>query len=382
LIEEAVLVPKRSVVALGASGSGKTVFLASMASKLAVQSRDIGFFLSVPLAERRLLAQKFEEVAYELEWPPGTREVSEWHFTCSVFALNSETFPTFEFTYVDYAGGLLTDVVEDNERAKELEDRADSADALLAIIDGHKLYAEMDSSIVAPPGTSLWRDLSNFISTMAQQGSTPIHFIISKWDLLHEKYSLREVRERLMEFESFANLVQGRGDRNTPIRLIPVSSVGMDFAELQDGTMRKIPNAVPKPFQVEMPISHVVLDEMKAHIRELKRKEAELKEEGTENPPESGLFAALRRLLEQMRRKKVLGNYEFIGDILSEVVEYLESWQHEVSVRNMEQLQRDRDEALRQVKDEQTAMESTMKSFMFLMDKLSRDFPESDLSKQ
>ncbi len=60
MIEEAVLVPKRSVVALGASGSGKTVFLASMASKLAVQSRDIGFFLSVPLAERRLLAQKFE----------------------------------------------------------------------------------------------------------------------------------------------------------------------------------------------------------------------------------------------------------------------------------------------------------------------------------
>jgi hypothetical protein len=381
------MVTNYDVLVLGASGSGKTVFLASMDSKLSVQNRDVGFFLSVPLKQRRLLAQKFAEVAYGAEWPAGTREISEWLFTCNVFAPNSATFPVCEFTYTDYAGGLVTDPNESDE----LQAKVDSADALLGIIDGHKLNAELDDTVVAPPGTRVWQDLDIIIPELApQEGSVPVHFIISKWDLLHDKYTLAEVRDRLLEHNGFSNLVESRVDRQIPVRLIPVSSVGMGFAELQDGVMKKIPNAVPKPFQVEMPICHVLMDKLKTEIETLRNKESEIMSQSVPAPTaQVGFWASLKAagagLVQSLVEDFLPAKYQYASPIISKAISYLEAEQREAEEAaraRSERLGRERDESLRQVQDQATAMKSTMDSFMYQMSKLSRDFPESDLSRR
>ncbi len=101
---------------------------------------------------------------------------------------------------------------------------------------------------------------------------TSVYFIISKWDLLEGNYNLSEIAECLLEQSpEFRNVVINRVQAGCPVRLIPVSSIGMDFATLQpDGSMKKNPNAIPKPFQLEIPIAYVLIDEVKAGNEALK----------------------------------------------------------------------------------------------------------------
>jgi len=354
-----------------------------MHSKLSVQSSDIGFFLSVPLEQRRLLGQKFAQVANQAEWPPGTVGQSDWRFTCNVFALDNKTYPAFEFDYIDYAGGVLTNP----GLSDEIEAEAESADALLGIIDGHKLIAEMDSGVAAPEGTPLGQDLESLLPIMAHH-TAPVHLIISKWDLFHNKYSLREARDRLLKYPGFESLVRLRVRQETPIRLIPVSSVGMGFTELQDGEMQKIPGAVPHPFQVEMPIAHVLLDNLQARIKELERQETQIVAQPVQQATQqlswwAALKAAGAGALQKVHQRLPL-DYQFALPVLSLAVNYLEAEQREAKEAartRAERLRREREQSLRQVQDQQTAIEYTWKSFMALMNKLREDFPDSDLSR-
>lgn len=388
------MIPNCNVVVLGARGSGKTVFLASMDSKLSVQNDDIGFSLSLPLEQRQLLAEKFEQVAFRQDWPPPTRrgEISEWHFTCNVVADNRKTFPALEFTYIDYAGGVLTEGVEETyqHHLEEVTARIKTADALLGIIDGHKVYALMDSSVTAPRNVPLlYRDLHSMIPLMADQSLIPVHFILSKWDLLHGKYSLEEIRDRLLQFENFANLVQQRRRRDVPIRLIPVSSVGMSFAELQDGIMEKLPGHIPKPFQVEMPISHVLMDRLEVHLKQILAEEKEIDARSVRDvPPEIGFWAIAKDYgadwLQRVVQKRLPPEFESAGPLITKVVDSLKAErrgaEEQASVR-VQRLRRERDESLRQVQDHRTSTEHAIRSFKYLMDDLSRDFPASDLRR-
>lgn len=384
------MIPTYNVVVLGSSGSGKTVFLASMDSKLSVQSKDIGFALSIPLQQRKLLAQKFEEVAFGIEWPQGTREVSEWQFTCKVNSANSSTFAVCNFNYLDYAGGIITDADPQTlEQTSDFEFKIRTADALLGMIDGHKVCAELDSNIPSPPGTTLFRDLQNMIPPMSEQTSVPVHFIITKWDLLHGKYSLEDVRNCLLQIDIFRNLVQNRVEARTPVRLIPVSSVGMGFAELQqDGTMKKVAGVLPKPFQVEMPVSHVLMDRLKMHIKDLVEREEKLKAQPSgQVTPEYSFWAAVKKagagFLQSVQRR-LPADYQFTEAVFVKAIDHLAAESRkaeEVAVDKAERIRREREDSLKQIRDSQTATEYAMDNFRYLMNRLSHDFPESDLSR-
>ena len=86
-------------------------------------------------------------------------------------------------------------------------------------------------------------------------------------------YHLLEITESLREKSpEFKNVVINRVKAGCRVRLIPVSSIGMDFATLQpDGSIKKNPDATPKPFQLEIPIAYVLIDdEVKAGNEALK----------------------------------------------------------------------------------------------------------------
>jgi hypothetical protein len=100
-----------------------------------------------------------------------------------------------------------------------------------------------------------------------------IHFIISKWDLIEDEYTLEEVKNHLLEIEQFRNIIMNRSNNNGNdkgvIRLIPVSSVGKGFAEQQtDGSMKKT-GKLPKPYNIELPIACILPDKLQEELRKM-----------------------------------------------------------------------------------------------------------------
>jgi adenylate kinase family enzyme len=89
------------ILVLGASGSGKTFFLASMFKRLAIQNNEIGFFLDANPKQKQALVNLFHTIADpHKDWPPGTQrsEIHEWRFTYSIKSKQGNTYPIFTFT--------------------------------------------------------------------------------------------------------------------------------------------------------------------------------------------------------------------------------------------------------------------------------------------
>lgn len=373
------------IIVLGPSGSGKTVFLASMYNKMSIQSEDIGFYLSVSPRQRRLLVEKYGELESG-KWPRPTdrSEISEWNFMCEVQSDNLLQHEALKFNYIDYAGERLTEVL-DEEEYSAFDLRVNEADILLGMLDGHKIYAAMSNTPFNGP--SIFQDLRNILPEM-QTRSIPVHFIITKWDLLHNKYSLRDVRNRLLEFEPFAELVRGRQNQRVPIRLIPVSSVGMNFAYLDgNGMMETRADVNPSPFQVEMPLACTLPDKLFVHLNNIVEREKILRQKEVEIKPNYTFLEGLGRFFGGALRRVnefLPAPYRFGEVLLLKFVEHIEAPANEKAtdaIARTEKLRAERDASLKEVKDEETAVRHVVNSMLYLANRLNRDFPESNLSR-
>jgi hypothetical protein len=373
------------VVMLGSSGSGKTVFLASMFHELFTQG-ERGFFLKVEGKEsERRLVRIYEQVATQRDWPPGTKldEISEWIFTCYVQAKDRAIFPTCQFIYLDYAGGRLTDILESDEVDSEFETKLEQADALLGLLDGQKILAAMKGDGFAWNALHLI-DLKNMLMKM-QNSRAPIHFVISKWDLLDGEFTLEQVLERLLELDSFRNLVKQRNQANSPVRLIPVSSVGKGFAVPQrDGSMQKT-GKTPRPFQVEMPLACVVPDMMESKLKQLLKQKEEEAARVVEVKANINWWDRLGQFFGgsiTVVRHLLPVNYQFTDKAMENLSKFASSGirkKRENAAQRSEELRKERDEALTLVNSEITALEYTITCFAQLREILMYQFPDSEL---
>jgi len=264
------------IITLGPSGAGKTVFLASLFKQLCIPTKE-GFFLEISDNEQRKKLNEIYSIIIDKDqdWPSGTRDITQIKFTGYVKNLDLENFPVCQFTYIDYVGGLITDILPDQRDVFNFQENVPNADAVLAMIDGLKLLKLMQGENLENETIIqfLLRDLTNMMQLINKcKRDTPVDFIISKWDLLEGNYNLSKITEHLQEQSpEFRNVVSNRVQAGCPVRLIPVSSIGMDFATLEpDGSMKKNPGAIPKPFQLEIPIAYVLIDEVKAGNEALK----------------------------------------------------------------------------------------------------------------
>jgi hypothetical protein len=371
-----------SVIMLGASGSGKTVFLASMYKKLSTQG-ELGFCLEVDGSEKRKrLNNIYTQIAVDEKWPKGTTysEVSEWSFTCRVQTKDLSIYSACEFTYLDYAGGRLTDEMEEEDY--EFENKLKNAEALLGLLDGQRLCALMRKEKLG----ILWavNDLPSMLNVM--QGNTkPIYFVISKWDIVEGSYTLEQIRDRLLEIEEFRNLVKLRNDADKPIRLIPVSAVGMGFATLlSDGSMAKNIGALPQPFQVEAPLACVLPDAIKVKIQELiekKQQEStpiEVKPNLSFGEKLGEFFGGGLRVIQALLPKK----YQVAEDVLQKLIEFAETPaqnKQEAAVRRSDELRREQAESLKKVADEETALNHAINCFLSIKNQLDSKFPASEV---
>jgi hypothetical protein len=373
------------IITLGASGSGKTVFLSSMFKALGIQA-DHGFYLQVKDSrQKKLLNAIYTEIIAGEIWPKGTRysEISEWSYICRVKNPKTlEYYDACEFVYFDYAGGRLTDI---NEEDTEFKNIIKQSDAILGLLDGKKIYDLMNNNKQSDVDSLLIKDLPGIIKWMSYS-QVPIHFVISKWDLLEAKFSLQQIRDRLLEIPEFQMLIYQRNQANSPVRLIPVSSVGSNFATLApDGSMEKIPGAVPKPFQVEVPISCVFPDRIKAQLSELLQKKEKLE---NQKLSEENVFWKFGGLILDIAFDQVLEHlplFEYFPDkkiakvLIGKLDNFFFSIAKAKNKENIDKLKVERDSSLEKVKDEETALNHAIDSFLYIQGKLEQDFPESEL---
>jgi len=371
-----------SIIMLGPSGSGKTVFLSSLYKKLSTQGEQ-GFFLQTDTAEKRKrLNNIYTQVAVDEKWPAGTRysEVSEWMFTCGIQnPSNLSIYDACSFTYLDYAGGRITQEVDEEGENSEFDSKFKDADALLGLLDGQKISALMRQEKLG----KIWEvnDLVNMINIM--QGSRkPIHFVISKWDIVEQNYTLEQVRNRLFEINEFKNLVKLRNEAGSPVRLIPVSAVGKGFALAKpDGGMEKT-GKLPMPFQVEVPLACILPDMIKLIMEELiKKREAELKTCVEVKPNINFLEKILASGL-KIIKELLPSNYQFADNVLQTLIQWAETplqQKQEAAATRTEELKREQAESLQKVADEETALAHAVNCFVSIQNQLTHCFPASEL---
>jgi len=246
--------------------------MAAMYRQLRFKGRDADFYLKTDHATAVYMNSVFNAVANPQEnWPASTRVPSEWEFGLTV-ATPAGDYEPLKMTYLDYPGLILTAPrAAEDERYQRVIEQLTSAHALLVLLDGAGVLACLRGE---PHGRRFMDfELSSSLE-IVQQTRCPVHFAITKWDLLDGAHSLKEVRDLLLGDDNFRGLIRGRFESPAgPIRLIPVSSVGTGFAAMQpDGQMRKLgPQA--RPFQVELPFISVIPDFFSYAYAELQTKD-------------------------------------------------------------------------------------------------------------
>jgi uncharacterized caspase-like protein len=275
---DAPQVPTLRLVVLGVAGSGKTVFLSSMFHTLHVPMPEHAYFLETSAAHRVYLSRVFDEVSDTREpWPRGTRtgESRELVFDCVAFR-GGVKHRMFRISYLDYAGEILEAEPEAGETAlRTLEEHIASAHGLLGMLDGFRVLQYLRNE---PEGRRYFRSSLQPLIGMMAGATCPIHFALTKWDLLRgfgepldadDATRLALVSAALMNSDQMRALVDAHSFGNRVVRLIPVSAVGPDFATIDDsGHVVKRRDGRLRPTNVEIPFA-AVLPDLFDHVRSL-----------------------------------------------------------------------------------------------------------------
>jgi hypothetical protein len=262
--------PTFRVVALGASRSGKTVFLSSMFHSLNFPAPGRSYYLETDARQRVALGNIYSRVSDPAQpWPPGTRtgETREFVFDCVGVDKDDAKHTILRMSYLDYAGELLVEEQEAGSTALDkLAEKINDAHALLAMIDGQRLLQLLRKE---PGGHDYFqRSLRPMLGFM-HGASCPIHLVVTKWDLLRDnagpagaddKALLDAVIAALMGYEHIKALVYAQSAKRI-VRLIPVSAVGSNFADLDgDGEVVKRSDGEMHPTNIEVPLCAVLPD--------------------------------------------------------------------------------------------------------------------------
>lgn len=260
------LLPTFKVVALGVPGSGKTALLASMFYRQWAPRPELGnYYLRLPHADALYLNSLYREISDPTgHWPAGTGvgQEREFEFGC-MLQQDGTHHELARIKYIDYAGELLTEASPEHLSSFEVLLRhVEEASVMLVIIDGLRLRQYFDGH--ANAAFRLDSAIRPYIQ-LALRATCPVQFLITKWDLLQpigydDRERLRKCRDVLLANEAFRALVLSH-NRDRMLRLIPVSAVGFDFADLAPGGhVVKRADAEASPAYVEIPLCAVVPD--------------------------------------------------------------------------------------------------------------------------
>ncbi|GAA3247619.1 hypothetical protein GCM10017691_57070 [Pseudonocardia petroleophila] len=309
--------------ALGPSGSGKTVLMASLYQRLRLRRPELAFYLrSDPDTSLHLNAVFNRIVDPDQEWPEASQGIEAWNFSACVPSPAGD-FEPVSFRYLDYPGGVLTDPRGAHDATiSGLVSSLRSANALLILLDGQAMLSLVE-------GSQRGRRYLDFEITssleIAQQSRCPVHFVVTKWDLVEGRCTLDDIRDALLRDENVGDLVRSKAeDAPTTIRLIPVSAVGPGFAELlPDGQMRKI-GAPARPQRVELPLLAVVPDFLQFAYAEIEDRDRRLARDADSAAGPGRSWSPLVNRVAELSvptlRGAIVKRYPALGQVLSEDV--------------------------------------------------------------
>ncbi len=147
---------------------------------------------------------------------------------------------------------------DESLETQRLHTRFKDADILMAALDGLQVKRYMENR----PLPEFHGDLLTLLGLLSNHHKA-VNLILTKWDILEDHYTFRQVVERLFQIKKFADFVESQ--RSLGIcRLIPVSSVGPGFVREDGNAMRKISGKVIDPVRVEVPIACALPDALTA----------------------------------------------------------------------------------------------------------------------
>lgn len=395
-----------SIIVLGVKRSGKTVFLASLFNKLGVINPNFGFILKAEdRDQRKKLNDIYQKISSRKAWPKGTerQDTSEWIFTVML-----NNYAACQFKYLDYSGGVIT---EPNFNIEKFDEFLKQTDAILAILDGQKILALMlnnkeENKKLLPEWVENFQDefRNDVISIILQiqdiqesesrleMNVKPIHFLITKWDLLIEHgFNFTQVKETLLENVKLNNFLEEKQkdkEKNTIVRFIPVSSVGEGFTKILDnGDIEKIGLRDPEPFQVEIPLVCILPD----IIRTEKNRIQEIL--GME---EEKIYDALQReqlnLTAKDRRNEKIARFTRFASFVLPFGKKIRSWADNIEkdVKDKRKTHHEAQEARKQeltecrnkIKRASDAFEGMMDIFKILERDFGRSFPDSEVTEK
>jgi hypothetical protein len=268
--------PTFRVLALGLKGAGKTVLLASMHHELGPDV-ERGWFLGGDFEQHQFLAGLYRELHRSPDWAPATLpgDTREFLFDCRVFARPGDERTALRISYLDYSGEGVGPGSDLPALSAALKMRAEKAHALLVMIDGERVSQLLNSPHDADGYFS--NEMGPLLG-LAREAKCPVQLVITKWDLLCSSIAtseqqdelLRRIRRRLMQYGPIRQLVDAHCHRDDEVRLIPLSAVGSEFAELRaDGTVAKRPDRKLDPINVDVPLCVVISDVLERMERSL-----------------------------------------------------------------------------------------------------------------
>ncbi len=246
-----------TLAVVGFEASGKTVYAGSMFNELRVPDAQGVFLDTTPERAGQLLALYNTTADPDKKFPNSTNkgELIEWPFTVKVRSAANVT-DIGKFCYLDFAGESLREVyaAAPNPETQRLYRRFADADILMAALDGLQVKRFMENR----PLPRFYDDLGTLLALLSNHQKVA-NLILTKWDILEDSYTFRQVAERLFQINQFAGFVRAQQAIGV-CRLIPVSSVGPGFAREDGNAMRKVPGKVINPVRVDVPIASVLPD--------------------------------------------------------------------------------------------------------------------------
>lgn len=248
------------VFVLGTRSSGKSVLLASLYRQLSSMDGITNFFARCDDPEQhRELCDNYDQLLdTEADWPAGTYRVDSYDMGC-FHRLRGKSLPVFSIRFHDYPGGYVSDQVE---RREFIEERAEQCNSVMALIDGRKLLDRLEDR-EANPAHSLHKDLDSLVRVLQQCIGKPIHFVLTKADLLDPaKYPLKTIVAEFKRHKGLRDILVQQIDAGASCYLVPVSAIGPKFAFLDpaDGLIKKRRNGTIEPFHLEVMTSLSMVD--------------------------------------------------------------------------------------------------------------------------
>lgn len=368
---------------VGPDYCGKTVYLAVLFRHGFVPDTKNRWRLSAAIpAQARSLNRTYAVLRDpDQGFPEGTGRGSytEYQFATRVAnttrtASTSPEFSPLSVVYLDFPGDIVhaPQPGEDNVFQTKIED----ADIVMGLFDGSDVLGVMHTS--GDPARKLESKYGNMLTWLSYNHNlsrTPVHFVVTKWDLLEAAgFNLKAVRDRLLEFETFERFVHrympvqatAPAFSLPPTHLIPISSIGPGFAEIQGEIMTKTGKTTIEPQDIMLPLALAVCDAIRMRMNDTQSGEQF-------SPSVKDLIAAFAFVIESISPAPA-GLFVRLGNAISQWIRSRGTrldldWLSQYRARIMQ--------GQVTIHDERSALESLISDLAFQIAKFDSDHPEA-----